>query len=111
MRDDFSEQIKTKLHKRVGGHCSNPECSVSTIGPHSNPEGTINLGVAAHITAASPRGPRYDASLSIQARKSVNNGIWLCQSCAKLVDSDHAAFPIQVLRDWKTRAERKAARE
>jgi hypothetical protein len=46
------------------------------------------LGVAAHITAASPDGPRYDQNLSSEQRKSPDNGIWLCQNCAKLVDND-----------------------
>jgi ribosomal protein L37AE/L43A len=47
-----------------------------------------NIGVAAHISGAAPGGPRYDASMSSEARKSINNGIWLCANCARLVDGD-----------------------
>jgi hypothetical protein len=63
------------------------------------------VGVAAHITAASPGGPRYDASLSSADRQSAANGIWLCQKCAKLVDNDPERYTVSVLRLWKEQAE------
>jgi len=65
----------------------------------------IDVGVAAHITAASPGGPRFDPNLSDKERASATNGIWLCQNCAKLVDSDVARFSALVLRGWKLGAE------
>jgi hypothetical protein len=37
-----------------------------------------------------------------------DNGIWLCQNCAKLVDNDTLQFPEEVLRAWKTIAEHRA---
>jgi hypothetical protein len=52
----------------------------------------IDVGVAAHITAASPGGPRFDPNLSDKERASATNGIWLCQNCAKLIDNDVAQF-------------------
>ena len=73
--------------------------------------GAVNLGVAAHITAAAPGGPRYDGGLSEVRRADSSNGIWLCQSCAKLVDSDEARFPRQLLDAWKITAEAAAAHE
>lgn len=63
------------------------------------------LGVAAHITAASPGGPRYDPKLSSEERSGHGNGIWLCQNCAKLVDNDPALFSVDVLKTWKNSAE------
>lgn len=110
MRDEFTIGIKEELAKRVGYLCSNPGCRQPTSGPQSTPCGTVNIGVAAHITAASSGGPRYDDSLSSSERGSSGNGIWLCQTCAKLVDSDQLRYTVDKLREWKSDAEAAAAR-
>ena len=60
MRDDFDEKTKEILARRAGFRCSNPKCRKLTTGPQANPARTINIGVAAHIAAASPGGKRYD---------------------------------------------------
>src|SRR2546426_380798 len=108
MRDDFSKTATEALGKRVGFLCSNPECRQPTTGPQEKQGAVINIGVAAHLTAAAPGGPRYDATLSTDQRRSISNGIWLCQSCAKLVDSDERRFTLEVLREWRDHAERSA---
>ena len=74
MADDFSEQVKKALALRAGGHCSNPDCRVLTSGPQEDPAKAVNLGVGAHIRAASPGGPRYDAELTPEERCSPTNG-------------------------------------
>lgn len=61
-----------------------------------------------HITAASPGGPRYDSRLSPGERSEHENGIWLCQNCAKLIDNDAVRFTVDVLRKWKSGAEAEA---
>lgn len=108
-RDEFSEKVKELLTKSVGTLCSNPQCSTPTFGP-SIESGYINKGVAAHITAASEGGPRFDPSISPSERRSVDNGIWLCQSCAKLIDSDPNKYTVELLKRWKSLAERRAAK-
>jgi hypothetical protein len=80
----------------------------TTSGPAQDEDKSINVGVAAHITAASPGGPRYDASLEPETRRSAPNGIWLCQVCAKLIDSDLPRFPADQLRKWKQDAVERA---
>jgi tetratricopeptide (TPR) repeat protein len=110
MRDDFASGVKTTLARRVGYFCSNPDCRAVTIGPGSEPDATVNLGVAAHITAAAPGGPRFDESLTPAERSEAANGIWLCQTCAKLVDSDEPAYSVEILRGWKSDAEEHAGR-
>lgn len=109
-RDDFSQRTKDTLARRVNFLCSNPDCPLATVGPHSDPEKAVSKGVAAHITAASPGGNRYDASPTPEQRRSADNGIWLCQNCAKLIDSDEGQFPVKLLRAWKVIAEAKADR-
>lgn len=109
MRDEFSPKVKDVLAKRVAHTCSNPRCEMVTVGPHTAPEKVTNIGVAAHITAASVGGPRYNATLTEEERACVDNGIWLCQSCAKEIDSDTAKYTKPLLLQWKAEAERKAA--
>jgi hypothetical protein len=108
MRNDFSEETKKKLGHRAGWCCSNPRCQRPTSGPSEASKGITNVGVAAHITAASPEGPRYDASLTLEERVSIANGVWLCQKCGKAVDDDPVTYTCQLLRDWKSEAERRA---
>lgn len=105
MRDEFSPSVKQTVANRVNLMCSNPDCRAGTGGPQLDPSKALNLGVAAHISAASPQGPRFDESMSNEDRKHADNAIWLCQNCAKLVDSDVARFPIRLLRKWKEAAE------
>lgn len=105
MRDDFPKSVIEMLGKRVGLRCSNPSCRKLTSGPHSNQAKALNVGVAGHITAASLGGPRYDPSLTPEQRCSIENGIWLCQTCGKLVDNDAIRYPKSLLREWKRQAE------
>ena len=105
MRDDFDRGAKDVLFKRVRAKCSNPTCRRETCEAHSEEDKAVNIGVAAHITAASPGGPRYDPTLTVEERKSPTNGIWLCQTCAKLIDSDSPKYTVERLRVWKSIAE------
>ena len=101
MRDNFSKNVKENLAKRVGYLCSNPECSCLTIGPKKGKNGAVNIGVACHITAASEEGPRYNKNINTIQRKSYENGIWLCQNCSKIIDSDEEKYTTQLLLKWK----------
>lgn len=106
MRDDFLQKTKNALAHRVGFKCSNPDCRQLTSGPSTEDiEKHINIGVASHISAASEGGPRYDGEMSSDLRASFDNGIWLCQSCSKLIDSDSVRFTKNLLHVWKKTSE------
>jgi hypothetical protein len=109
MRYDFPEDVKRILAFRVSTTCSNPECQADTAGPQEDPSKAVNLGVAAHITSASAGGPRFDTNLAPDQRGGAENGIWLCQNCAKLIDNDVIRYPEKILRAWKDIAEHNAA--
>jgi hypothetical protein len=111
MRDDFDERTKSILARRVGFRCSNPKCRKPTSGPQVDPAEAINIGVAAHIAAASSGGKRYDSNQSPEQRRSGDNGIWLCQSCSKLIDNDEKRYTVELLESWKSQAETLALRE
>lgn len=108
MRDDFPERTKETLAKRVGMLCSNPSCRKLTSGPRDDPAKALNIGVAAHITAASADGPRFNAGFSSKDRKAIGNAVWLCQNCAKLVDNDEKRYTVDLLTRWKHLAEEAA---
>lgn len=110
MREEFSESTKRTLALRVGMRCSNPECRVSTTGPVGS-NGVSNIGVAAHIVAASDGGPRNDYSFTRKQRKDLANAIWLCTKCAKIIDDDPGRYTVGVLRYWRQDAESMADRE
>lgn len=110
-RDDFTEKTKIIMAQRVGYKCTNPDCRKLTSGPHSNPEKSILVGVAAHITAASMGGPRYDPKLTEEERKHITNGIWLCATCSTLIDKDEMKFPQEMLNEWKTISEDSTSKE
>ncbi|MGZ5172245.1 MAG: hypothetical protein ACXWCY_32940 [Burkholderiales bacterium] len=109
-RHEFSKSLRDVLSKRVSLRCSNPACRGTTTGPHSAASTFVDVGVASHITAAAPGGPRYDQALTVEERTSLENAIWLCQRCAKLIDDDVLRYDIAVLRRWKVAAEAEALR-
>ena len=107
-RDNFRQPVKTLLAQRVGWLCSNPKCQQPTMGPRMGKPGSMNLGVAAHIKAASPGFARYDSQQSEEERHSFDNGIWLCQNHAHQIDHDEKLFTVELLHTWKGAAEQRA---
>ncbi len=105
-RDDFSPAIKVRLERNVASICSNPECRNGTRGAHTDPTQTsVSIGVAAHICAAAPGGPRYDENMTPAQRMAFENGIWLCTSCSRLIDRDVDRYQAALLHKWKEDAE------
>lgn len=102
-RDDFSSVIKDVLAKRVGNLCSN--CRQPTVGANEVPNKATSIGIAAHITAAAPGGPRYNIDLQAEERRDIGNGIWLCGNCSILIDKDPLQYTVDVLYEWKLKAE------
>ncbi|NOQ36338.1 MAG: tetratricopeptide repeat protein [Methylococcaceae bacterium] len=110
-RDDFSTSVKDKLSKRVAFHCSNPTCDVPTISASDESSSSVNnVGIAAHIcAAASGKGARrYKSTMTPEQRSSIENGIWLCATCATLIDRDEITYTEELLEKWKSQAIEKA---
>lgn len=102
LRDNFSADTKRQLASSVGTACS--ICGRATHGPNDNFSGAINNGVAAHITAASPGGPRYDPNMTEEERKNFSNGIWVCPTHGSLIDKLPLEFSVADLQAYKLRA-------
>jgi len=104
-RDNFTLGVIRKIRERVGLRCSNPDCRVSTAAA-SGDEDVNNIGIAAHIYAASKGGPRYDGSMSRDDRRSMKNAIWLCSNCSIKIDRDTDKYTDKVLHEWKAESEK-----
>jgi DNA polymerase III delta prime subunit len=111
VRDDFTKQTIADIAKGVGYRCSNPDCARPTVAANAAQDGIITIGVAAHICAASPGGPRFNAAQTPEARRGRDNGLWLCQNCGRLIDADPQKFAVEVLMRWKRDAQSRAFRE
>lgn len=102
-RDDFTEPTKRALAYRANHRCSFPGCGKPTSGPSDeSPDGHVNIGVAAHIYAAAPGGPRPAPEMLPEERTAITNGVWLCQTHSKLVDADQIRFTADGLKRMKT---------
>jgi hypothetical protein len=103
MRADFSVSVKKTLQMQAAFICSNPTCRKLTIAPSHTDENKVQyIGTAAHITAASVDGPRYDRSLSEDERSSINNAIFLCRNCGDMIDKNNGIdYPTTQLQAWK----------
>lgn len=76
LRDDFSDNTKLALAKRAGFTCS--ICKAVTVAATiESPASTASVGVAAHICAAAPGGPRYDETMTSTERRYISNAIHL----------------------------------
>ncbi len=110
-RDEFSAKTKRDLAARAGHVCCFPKCGSTTSGPSAEAHhASVNLGEACHIRAAAsgPGARRYDPSMTSDERRSIENGIWMCRTHAKLIDSDEATYTVEQLHRWKHEAEARA---
>jgi hypothetical protein len=110
-RDDLPKSIKRILAERANYKCSRPGCPRITSGPHTRPSKSTILGEAAHIYAAAPGGKRYDPNMTHEQRSAIENGIWLCAFCARLIDTDEAKYTPELLKQWKTAHENSVSQE
>ena len=67
------------------------------------------VGAVCHIRAANKRGPRYDSTLTPEARRDAANLILLCGTCHALVDSEPSKYTVRTLTKWKRNRERSFA--
>ncbi len=108
-RDDFSPDTKRRLALRAGHRCSFPDCGAQTVGPSDEANDAVNnVGVAAHIAGAARGARRYDPRMTKRQRSSIENGIWLCQTHAKLIDGDEANWTVELLNTIRSAAEERA---
>lgn len=79
---------------------------MTVAGSEDRKSGLTMVGVAAHITAAAPGGPRYDSLMGHDERSSESNGIWTCQIHGKFIDDNPSVCTTEELRSWKGQHEK-----
>jgi hypothetical protein len=105
----YSEATKAALFA-LSVTCYEPDCPQPTVTVFVD-EPDKNVQVA-HIRAIKPNGPRYNPPgyppMPHEARNEFPNLILLCERHHRLVDkkSNEHLYPVDVLHDWKRRAER-----
>lgn len=82
------------------GYCGNPNCLNRLIAQDPHGKDT-HFAEAAHIVAASGKGPRANRDLSDEQRGHWENLLLLCANCHALVDKSPDAYPVEVLIGWK----------
>ena len=92
----------SKLLALSGGVCTYRGCQTSLV-----QEGVFNATLA-HIRAASPNGPRYDTSMTDEARRAFENLMYMCPNHGSIIDKDklHAKYSVTVLQEMKADHER-----
>ena len=105
-RDGFLPKTKELIGKRAGYMCAFPGCRRLTIGPSNDRvSGVSMVGVAAHITAASVGGARYDSAITPEERSSERNGVWTCQTHGKMIDDNPSKYSVDDITRWKMQHE------
>jgi len=103
-RCDFSPQTKKSVRKQSGYICSNPSCRKFLWSPNKNNNSAS--GVVSHIIAASKNGPRASPDHNQKNIKSYKNALLLCSNCDKMIDAHPSLYPIDMLTEWKNKAEK-----
>lgn len=111
--NNFTPSTVRLLRDRVANLCSNPDCRKNTISASLETNNKVTLiGEAAHIRAASSGagGARFDDDMSHDERKSIDNGIWLCKNCHRMIDREPKKYSVEILKRWKAETEEYASK-
>lgn len=102
-RWNFSSTTIKKVQQRAAFICSNPDCRLMTVGPSLKDDDQVQYAVkVAHILPASKGGPRDIADTTPSQRTSMINAIFLCGSCADIIDKNNGIdHSIKLLQNWK----------
>jgi hypothetical protein len=107
--NDFSEKVRQAIAFRAQFVCSFPGCDSITVGPSSASNAAyVNSGEAAHIHSAAANGPRHLPTMTPEECVSILNAVWLCGRHHRMVDADPAAYPADLLRQWRDEREKQA---
>ncbi|QDQ87086.1 hypothetical protein FMZ60_05445 [Alcaligenaceae bacterium SJ-26] len=104
MRKDFAQKDKVKLAQRCGYICSYPSCEAVTIAPSEEGDNkTSSIGMACHIYSASDgtNAKRINTEMTDEQLSDISNGIWMCYTHGKLIDTDEVRFTADLLKEWK----------
>lgn len=94
-------QVVRNLYALSGNRCAAEGCQQPLV----KADGTL-VGEIAHIRAAMPDGPRFDASMTNEARRDQSNLMIFCRNHHKIVDSRESEWTVEALTQLKDKHER-----
>lgn len=103
-----TQATRYQLWADSAGYCCNPICQ-NPLFVDVGMALTTHFGEIAHIIAASPGGPRGDATVPVPNRGERENLVLLCANCHTVVDKTPDSHPVEMLLAWKE--QRRAAVE
>lgn len=82
-----------------GNECYEPSCTKRMVAE----DGTSIVSKICHIRAASPNGPRYDATMDDDQRRDYGNLLLLCDEHHTMIDNkdNELIFTVDLLEAWK----------
>lgn len=104
-RPKIPDPIKLKLWVTSGGRCEFPGCN-KIVWRDGLTLKEDNFAHMAHLVAASPNGPRGDATLSPKLAEDFSNLMLVCFDHSKLIDGKNKSdFTLDYLRTYKKKHE------
>lgn len=94
--------VRARLYRESLGWCAIPDCYTEL---RLDGKGTRYIAKAAHIVGEHEGSARHDASLSLEARNSIENLILLCPTHHDVVDADEATWTVTRLQRLKAEHE------
>lgn len=99
---DFAKAVKAALAQRASYICSNPACRCLTISLVGDDAAKVTYRGRAVAICGAEGAPRFDAGMTSNQRKGIENAIFLCTKCADIINrSKGMHYPATLLRDWK----------
>ncbi|HGY1113608.1 ABC-three component system protein [Providencia rettgeri] len=88
-----------RLDTLSGNKCAAPYCDKNLV----SIDGSSIVSKICHIEAASPKGPRFNPSMTDDQRRSYDNLILLCDECHTMIDDmdNLHKYPVSLLHEWK----------
>lgn len=100
---DFLHSVRFLLALAAGFLCVRCNRPTTAVDPVTNK--IVDLGIAAHDVAASPNGSRADTKMSVEQKRDISNGAWLCRHCAAVVDVESEKHPVGTISGWQLQAQ------
>ena len=91
----FTYPVKLVLMALQAGLCA--RCRRPLIEQATADARPYVIGEAAHNVGSSPLATRGDSPLTVDERNEIDNAVYLCAICHKLVDKDKKSFPDDVV--------------
>lgn len=103
---NYTEATKKALFALSLGRCYEPSCPEQVV--RMAGETAIVVVEIAHISAASPKGPRWRSSMTAAERQGFSNLILLCSFHHKLIDRKPSgdSYKVATLKEWKEEREK-----